>query len=284
MIINMPQKVSIHIPAFNAERTINECIDSLFNQTVPFDEIIVVNDFSSDKTLEILKKYKTIKIINNKMNMGLSYSRNQAIKNSRNEIIASIDADVILEDQWLEKMLFYLNKDGISMCGGKLEEKLTNNKFNLWRAKYYSQNWGNQDKLSPNFLFGCNTLQKKSIWQEIGGYNENFKTNGEDIDYSNKIKNLNKGNLFYCANAKCFHLQNDNLESLSNRVWRYHAFGYKIKEPSFKRLIKLSIKQFKFMINRTLLNLIKFNLNNIYISAFIFIKFIELEYKYFKKK
>ena len=51
MIINMPQKVSIHIPAFNAERTINECIDSLFNQTVPFDEIIVVNDFSSDKTL-----------------------------------------------------------------------------------------------------------------------------------------------------------------------------------------------------------------------------------------
>ena len=66
-----------------------------------------------------------------------------------------------------------------------------------------------------------------------------LKTNGEDIDYSNKIKNLNAGNLFYCSDAVCYHLQNDDLETLSKRIWRYHAFGYKMKEPSFLRLFKL---------------------------------------------
>ena len=76
-----------------------------------------------------------------------------------------------------------------------------------------------------------------------------------------------------------FKRANDNLESLSNRVWRYHSFGYKIKQPSFYRLIKLSLKQFKFLMQRFLENLIKLNFYYIYISLQIFLKFISLELK-----
>tara|TARA_B100000579_G_C22826704_1_gene853552 strand:- start:379 stop:1218 length:840 start_codon:yes stop_codon:yes gene_type:complete len=278
------EKVSAYIPAFNAEKTIEECINSLITQSIPFNEVIIVNDNSNDNTLDIVKKYSSVKIINNKLNMGLSYSRNEAIKHSTNDIIAGLDADVVLDKYWLEKILVHLKDSNNLMCGGQMREKLINNKFNNWRAKYYSQNWGKKDLLNPPFLFGCNTLQRKKVWVDVDGYDEKFKTNGEDIDYSNKIKNLNKGNLFYCSEALCYHLQDDNLETLSNRVWRYHGYGYKLKNPSLLRFFKLSLKQFKFMLSRVIKNLFQLNFENIFISVKIFFKFIELEYNFYKKK
>ena len=136
------EKVSIHIPAFNSERTIDLCIQAILNQSIAFDEIIIINDNSKDKTSDIIKKYPNIILINNNKNMGLSYNRNKAISISKNNIIASVDSDVILDKFWLESLIGHLNKENILMCGGNMKEKLITNKYNLWRAKYYSQNWG----------------------------------------------------------------------------------------------------------------------------------------------
>ena len=60
------EKVSIYIPAYNAENTIKKCINSVINQSEKFDEIIVIDDNSIDNTLKILKEFKNIKIIENK--------------------------------------------------------------------------------------------------------------------------------------------------------------------------------------------------------------------------
>tara|TARA_B100001057_G_scaffold146834_1_gene146795 strand:- start:264 stop:1100 length:837 start_codon:yes stop_codon:yes gene_type:complete len=276
------EKVSIYIPAFNVEGTIKEVLNSIFSQTIKFDEIIVINDFSNDQTLNILNQFDNIKIINNKENMGLSYCRNLGLQSAKNEIVASIDGDVVLDQHWLENMLTKF-QDKIVMSGGKMIEKNLGNKFNKWRSVYYSQNWGDKDIKNPPFLFGCNTIQKKNIWKLIGGYDEKLKTNGEDIDFCNRLKN--KGfDMYYCYQAKCYHLQNDDSSSLSNRIWRYHSFGYKIKEPSFFRFIKLIVKQLKFFLFRSFENLIKFNFAFILINFSIFINFIKLEFQNINKK
>ena len=275
----MSYKVSIYIPAFNAEKTIEYSIKSIQNQSLAFDEIIVVDDHSTDNTNEIVKNFREIKLITNLENMGLGFNRNLAIKNCKNEIVAAIDADVVLDNLWLENILKTFEKDKITMSGGKMIEKNIDNKFNLWRSRYYSQNWGDKNILNPPFLYGCNTIQNKFIWNKINGYDDKMLTNGEDVDYSKKIKLHNNFELHYCSSAICHHLQDDNLESLSNRVWRYHSFGYKIKKPSFYRFIKLSLKQFKFLFQRILENLFKFNFFFIFISLKIFLKFLSLEFK-----
>ena len=169
-------KASIFIPVYNAEKTITEVLDSIYSQSVPFDEIIVINDCSTDKTLNYLESFKNLKIFNNSENKGLSFCRNIGIKNSKNDVVASIDADVVLDKFWLEKVSFQL-KDNVAMCGGNLEEKYTNNIYNKWRSIYYKQNWGNQNIVNPAFLFGCNTIQKKTAWEKIKGYDESLKLN-----------------------------------------------------------------------------------------------------------
>ena len=276
----MSSEVTFYIPAYNAEKTIEKSINSILNQKLTVDEIIIVDDCSRDNTNEIIKKYKNIKLLRNDKNMGLGYNRNLAIKNSKNNIIASIDADVEIDENWLYELHGKIINSNISMCGGKMIEKFTNKPANAWRSKYYSQNWGDKNNENPPFLYGCNTLIKKDFWRKVNGYNENLKTNGEDVEFSNKVKSLKNSNLFYSSKATCYHLQNDNLDSLSKRVWRYHSFAYKIKKPSKLKLIKLTIKQFKFMILRILENLIKFNLFFMWISFVVFIKFVNNEIKH----
>ena len=277
------EKVSIYIPAYNAENTIRESIESIFKQTLKFDEIIVIDDNSTDATNKIVKEYKNINLIKNETNKGLGYNRNLGIKNSSNNIIASIDADVVLNDMWLEVMIEYFDKNQNLMCGGKMSEKLIENKYNAWRAKYYSQNWGDKDIINPPFLYGCNTIQHKLIWETVNGYNNELLTNGEDIDYCNRISLSQKFELRYCSQALSEHLQNDDINSLSNRIWRYHSFAYKIKNPSIFKTIKLSIKQLKFFLKRSISDLLKLDLKFIYINFMILINFIRLENSYYRK-
>ena len=273
------QKVTIYIAAYNAEKTILSCVNSIINQTIKFDEILIIDDKSTDNTVKLLENFQNIKLLKNPHNKGLSYCRNLAFKNSTNDIVASIDSDVVLENNWLEIMLGLIDKNDTALYGGKMIEKFTQNKFNSWRAKYYSQNWGQEDMDNPPFIFGCNSIQKKDIWNKVKGYDESFLTNGEDIDYSNKVKSIKQFKLFYSSNAVCHHLQQDNLSSLSNRVWRYHSYGYKLKKISLLRFIKLCIKQIKFFFNRTINDLFNFRFNYIYINFWVLIRFINLEYR-----
>ena len=155
---------------------------------------------------------------------------------------------LFLKKDWLETVLKKYDDNENIMCGGRMIEKFDNNKFNVWRSKYYSQNWGNKDIDNPPFLFGCNTIINKKVWESVGGYDENLHTNGEDIDFSKKLRNNNSFKQYYCSNALCEHLQEDDLNSLAKRVWRYHSFGYKIKDVSFYRFLKLSIKQLNFFL------------------------------------
>ena len=277
------EKVSIYIPAFNAEKTIKKSIQSIKQQTYKFNEIIIIDDNSTDSTNQQLNEIDDIKVIKNTTNKGLGYNRNLGFKISSNDIVASIDADVVLVESWLEIMIKNFEKNKNIICGGKMIEKLIKNKFNLWRAKYYSQNWGNDNIENPPFLFGCNTIQHKSLWKAVKGYNESLLTNGEDIDYANKIKLNSNFKLKYCAKALSEHLQDDDLNSLSNRIWRYHSFGYKIKKPSIYRTLKLSIKQLKFFFTRSINNILKFEFSFVYINFAILFKFIVLEHKYYKK-
>ena len=223
MTVEVFKKISIYIPAYNGERTIASALESITKQTKKFDEIIVVNDCSTDKTLKILNSFQNIKIINNSRNEGLPKTRNIAINSCNNEIIANIDQDIILDKFWLEKILKYLTMDNVVMCGGNTQDKILANIYNKWRSERYPLNWGLENIKNPAFLFGSNSIQYKSLWKELNGYSEEFRLAGDDVNYGRKISQKDKVS-FYVSSALCYHLQNDTLFSLADRIWRYHSF------------------------------------------------------------
>lgn len=101
-------KASIIVPAFNSEKTIQKCLDSLVNQQYnDAFEIIIVNDGSTDRTEEIAKKYcdqnQNVILVNQK-NLGVCKARNQGIKLSRGEIIVNMDSDCVSNQNWLTQL------------------------------------------------------------------------------------------------------------------------------------------------------------------------------------
>ena len=100
----MKHKFSLIIPAYNVEKYIKKCLDSVLNQTYTNYEIIIINDGSTDNTSKILESYKSnkkIKIINQE-NKGLSRARNLGVSNAKGDYILFIDSDDFIEKELLE--------------------------------------------------------------------------------------------------------------------------------------------------------------------------------------
>ena len=90
-------RISIIVPAYNSEKNIEECLKSICNESKNFEsEIIVIDDGSIDKTSEIVKKFKTIKLIKLKKNKGVGYVRNLGARLARYKILCYIDSDLII--------------------------------------------------------------------------------------------------------------------------------------------------------------------------------------------
>src|SRR3989338_1636252 len=98
------EKVSLYIPCYNAQDTVRECLESVFGQTRAVDEIVVIDDGSTDSSIKIAKEYP-VKVIRHEKNRGLAACRNSAFEFARNEIIASLDADCAAEPEWLEELM-----------------------------------------------------------------------------------------------------------------------------------------------------------------------------------
>ena len=103
----MNKKISVIVAVYNTEKYVEKCLNALLNQTYQNLEIIVVEDGSTDNSKEVLKKYadnKKIKIIYNKKNSGLSYSRNVGLENATGDYIGYIDSDDYVYLDYYEKL------------------------------------------------------------------------------------------------------------------------------------------------------------------------------------
>lgn len=108
--------ISVVLPMYNAENFIEETIRSVLNQTYKTFEILVVDDCSNDKSVEIveslIEEYKNIKLYINNENLGVAISRNRAVKNANGRFICYLDADDFWLPDKLEKQLnFVLQND-----------------------------------------------------------------------------------------------------------------------------------------------------------------------------
>lgn len=212
--------VSFYVPCYNGERYLKQCLQSVLSQNYPLKEVILVDDGSADRTLEIVSRFP-IKVISHKHNKGLGAARNTAVKAATGDFVASTDTDCILGRTWLEKLMQQFDSPKVAGAGGRLDN--CNHKENVldqWRGLRMVQHWGDKN-INPDFLFGCDTVFSREALLEVGLYDEKLKTNGEDRDISEKL--LKKGyELKYSPLARVYHLRKDNLNTLLDTFWRYN--------------------------------------------------------------
>lgn len=114
----MKPMVSIITPCYNCERYIGETIESVLNQTFKDYEMLIVDDLSTDKTIEIVKQYqkkdKRIKLIQLKTKGGASGARNKALEKATGRYIAFLDGDDLWKPNKLEKQIQYMKEYNVA--------------------------------------------------------------------------------------------------------------------------------------------------------------------------
>ncbi len=159
------KKVSVIICAYNIEKYIEECLESIVNQTYENLQIIIVNDGSTDKTLEICKSFKDLRInIFTTINGGLSMARNEGIKHVNGDYFIFVDGDDVLDINAIEILVEMIEKSNadIAICG---YEKFYNcynscSYSELQNKCYNSKEYLNRILLFQNSTYAWGTLIK----------------------------------------------------------------------------------------------------------------------------
>jgi GT2 family glycosyltransferase len=108
-MINMKPIISVHIVTYNSGKDIMKCIDSILRQTYPISDIIVVDNASTDNTLEILAQYD-VTLIKNNNNLGFAEAHNLAIESSYSDYVLVLNPDVVLQEDFVEKIIVTASK------------------------------------------------------------------------------------------------------------------------------------------------------------------------------
>ncbi len=112
-------KASVIVPVYNVEKYLRQCVDSLLAQTVPFYEILLVDDGSKDNSGAICDEYAAqhdcVRVVH-KQNAGLGMARNTGLDNITGDFVAFVDSDDYLAPDWLEAMTHTLEQAETDMC------------------------------------------------------------------------------------------------------------------------------------------------------------------------
>lgn len=175
--------VSIIIPVYNKVSFIRETLDSALAQTYPFIEIVVVNDGSTDGSLEVLKEYANkfpdkVFLIDSK-NRGVSAATNLGIKASKGEYIQFLDADDLLSPEKIENQVGLLNNKGqnvISSCEWILFKETIKNTTRVPYGVFQDfdsgidwllRAWNYQEMMqTASWLTPRNLIEKAGFWNE----------------------------------------------------------------------------------------------------------------------
>jgi glycosyltransferase involved in cell wall biosynthesis len=260
--------ISFIIPAYNVERYISKTISSLINQTNKDFEIIIVNDGSSDNTVNIANDLLTkshlrnYRIISNSKNMGVSAARNIGLSYAYGDYVVFLDGDDYISEFFVEEF--------------EKKVKPINVQVVFWRFLYVYEN---AKQMSPNYNFDFlserdiytglfilyHILVTKRIWLCTGStafdrrfiyynklkYQENC-VNGEDQEFLFKALLLSP-KVCYLRNAFLYYFQRDPLNGRKYGIRSFddtYAFD-RVKEFAFKKLLDNNKNNIYF--NKTIL-------------------------------
>lgn len=229
--------ISVVVPAYNAERTIGDCIDSLLKQNLRKDEyrITVVDNKSRDNTASILHDFGNRITLLTEPTRGPSAARNLGILSGSSEIIAFIDADCVADPNWLKSLVGVLRDDAVGMVGGRILAKSRHDPVRKFGERIHDHQKA-IERFEPPYIISMNSAMRRQVLTKVGLYDREF-LRAEDVDLSWRI--LAAGYVLrYAADAIVYHDNEHRLSGLLREGCQHGYYGIKVKQRHNAYLIE----------------------------------------------
>ena len=233
-IIDYPKNklplISIIISAYNEERTLRQCLDSLLVLEYPNYEIIMVNDASKDNTLTILQEYqkksKKIKVVTYSINKGVPGARNEGMKVAKGEFFVFTDADATFPKEWPLKLIepFTANPK-IGATGGR--DIAPPNQPLIQRCIDYTLTSfigtaglrGAKVRLAKYAVTGCNFAVRGEVVRKVGMHNEKIRWRGEEKEWCQRIREAGY-DIVFVPESYILHYRRISLKSFWTQTYK----------------------------------------------------------------
>ncbi len=216
-------KITAGIPLFNSLTTIRRVIDEVMRQSHPPEEIIVVDDGSSDGS-GAKAKTPYVRLITHKRNRGLAEARNTIVENADNEIVVFFDADAIPGRDCVKHLVKHFKDSEVAAVGGRGIEGGLDNMAGRWRARITPQDHGDIPIQDDWMLMGLCCAFRKTVIEQVGGFDSNFQAAGEDVDICLRIRQAGY-RLVYEPSATVQHLPGGGMLSVTQQAMKHAKFA-----------------------------------------------------------
>lgn len=269
-------KLSIITLTLNNLSYTKKFVESLFKYTKDF-ELIIVDNGSTDGTVDYLKSLKGIKLILNESNVGFSKGNNQALEVADGEYIGFLNNDILLYPNWFEEIEKVFQKENAAFVSPRHINPHIDSTDEKHYIEFFKKNFKYKTVYEKNFdecVFSC-VITKREVINKIGVFDEKYSPAFfEDNDY--KYRAILAGYGIYVVNNICFFhfgsitsvCYDKNLEKNKNYYYSKYPFAeylsvsgrdrdiYKIMAKDLKRF-PLNIIYSIFILNRKIINRIK---------------------------
>ncbi len=221
------KRLSVVVPAFNAEKTLRRTLESLSKQSLKGMEVILVDDASTDKTPLIAKSFPKVKYFRQEK-LGASAARNRGARKASGKIVAFLDSDVAVEGKWAKKILeeFESNPALFGASG-----RLSSQKDGSLSSDFFALT------VSSSSFQAYNSAFRRKEFLELGGFNEGFPYGAEEADLS--LKAVEAGKKLGFSGAGSVHRAEGLAERLKRNL-RYSFFdGFFFRKNFFPILQNL---------------------------------------------
>ena len=234
--------VSIIMPLYNSEKYVSDSIKSVLNQTYPYWELIIVDDCSTDSSVEVVNSFNDdrIKLLHNGKNSGAAISRNYALREAKGKWIAFLDSDDIWVSTRLEEQLNFMIDHNYSftysdyrICyEGKWEKVIRTAPKKITRKKLFNYCYFS----TITVMYDADIIGLI----QIGDIKKNN-------DYAMWFEALKKTDAYHYPRCLAFYIKHNNSVSSGNKIklikWHYYLFknvlGYGKIKSSFLTLNNL---------------------------------------------
>ena len=232
--------VSIIIPNWNGESLLKDCLSSLVNLNYPKFEIIVVDNNSTDNSVNLVKiAFKDVLIVTNPTNLGFAGACNAGIKAAKGDIIALFNNDASADPSWLLRLvnttleaeniaiaagpIFYAQPSKLLWSAGMRIDAVTGIEWRVGHKKEIKEvrNSNDIDSNDFDYLTGCAIVITKKAIDVVGLFDETFFLYGEDVDWTFRAIRLGYKFKF---NSSAFAWHNASFSRRKNPSKGYYFF------------------------------------------------------------
>ncbi|HWF11880.1 MAG TPA: glycosyltransferase family 2 protein [Bryobacteraceae bacterium] len=222
----MASPISVIIPVYNAETYLRRCLTSLAQSSEPALECIVVDDGSTDGSVDVAREFGAT-VLSTEGRTGPAFARNLGANAARGEILFFVDSDVCVQTDTLAKVAgeFARDPEIDAVMGSYDDWPSAKNFMSQYRNLMHHYVHQNSRREAVTFWAGCGAM-RRAVFLEFGGFDEAYRTPAiEDIELGYRLSAANR-KLVLCSNIQVKHLKRWGVGSVLKTDFYYRALPW----------------------------------------------------------